>query len=139
MIILDTNVISALMHVPPDPAVVAWLDQQPALSVWTTAITVFEVRLGLSLLPLGRRRERLEGEFAQVVMTDLDGRILPFDEAAAREAGDLAARRQQRGVNIDTRDTQIAGIVLAHRATPATRNRRHFADLGLPPVDPWSA
>ena len=33
----------------------------------------------------------------------------------------------------------IAGIALAQRATLATRNVRHFADLSVPVVDPWSA
>ena len=55
MIILDTNVLSALMRTAPDPPVVAWLDRQPAESVWITSITVFETRLGLAVLPLGRR------------------------------------------------------------------------------------
>jgi len=34
-------------------------------------------------------------------------------------------------------DTQIAGIALARRATLATRNVRHFADLKVPVVNPW--
>jgi hypothetical protein len=38
---------------PPSPPVVAWLDRQPAESVWITSITVFEARLGLALLPSG--------------------------------------------------------------------------------------
>ncbi len=44
MIVLDTNVICALMQRAADPAVVAWLDGQPAESVWTTSITDFEIR-----------------------------------------------------------------------------------------------
>jgi predicted nucleic acid-binding protein len=40
---------------------------------------------------------------------------------------------------VDIRDSQIAGIALARRATIATRNVRHFADLEVPVVDPWSA
>ena len=43
------------------------------------------------------------------------------------------------GTNKDTRDTQIAGIVMANRATLATRNTKDFADLDIPLVDPWAA
>jgi toxin FitB len=43
VILLDTNVVSALMARRPEQAVVEWLDAQPSESVWTTAITVFEV------------------------------------------------------------------------------------------------
>ena len=65
MIILDTNVLGALMRAVPDAAVVAWLDRQPADSVWITSITLFEARFGLALLPLGRRRQTLEAAFAR--------------------------------------------------------------------------
>ena len=40
MIVLDTNVLSALMRQVPDQEVVDWLDEQPRSSVWTTAVTV---------------------------------------------------------------------------------------------------
>lgn len=49
MILLDTNVLSGLMQHVPDQQLVEWLDDQPGESIWTTAITVFEVRMGLEL------------------------------------------------------------------------------------------
>ena len=65
MIILDTNVLSALMHQHPDPQVMAWLDDQPAESVWLSSITLFEARYGLALLPAGRRKDLLARRFAK--------------------------------------------------------------------------
>lgn len=137
MIILDTNVLSALMRQTPEAPVVAWLDRQPAESVWITSITLFEARLGLALLPKGRRRQTLEASFAQLLEEDLENRVLDFDNAAATEAASLAAERQKSGRPVDMRDTQIAGIALARRATLATRNVRHFQDLNVPVVNPW--
>jgi len=139
MIILDTNVLSALMRTVPEAPVVAWLDRQPPESVWITSITLFEARLGLSLLPAGRRRQTLEAAFTQLLKEDLENRVLDFDSTAAAEAASLAAERQKAGRPVDMRDTQIAGIALARRATLATRNVRHFADLKVPIVDPWVA
>ena len=139
MIILDTNVLSALMREAPEAAVVAWLDRQPAESVWITSITLFEARLGLALLPQGRRRRTLEAAFARLLEEDLENRVLDFDGAAAAEAASLAAGRQRAGRPVDMRDTQIAGIALARRATLATRNVRDFRDLKVPVVDPWEA
>ncbi len=139
MIILDTNVLSALMRTAPEDPVVAWLDRQPAKSVWITSVTLFEARLGLALLPTGRRRQTLETAFARLLKEDLENRVLDFDSAAANEAASLAAERQQAGRPVDMRDTQIAGIALARRATLATRNVRHFGDLKIPIVDPWAA
>lgn len=139
MIILDTNVLSALMRKAPEAPVVAWLDRQPAESVWITSITLFEARLGLALLPKGRRQRTLEAAFARLLEEDLESRVLDFDYAAASEAASLAAERQKAGRPVDMRDTQIAGIALARRATLATRNVRHFRDLKVPVVDPWEA
>ena len=137
MIILDTNVLSALMRTAPEAPVVAWLDRQPAESIWITSITLFEARLGLALLPAGRRRKTLETVFAQLLKEDLENRVLDFDSAAATEAASLAAARQKAGHPVDMRDTQIAGIVLARRAKLATRNVRHFKNLKVPVIDPW--
>lgn len=137
MIVLDTNVLSALMRHVPVPEVVAWLDRQPAESIWITSITAFEARMGLALLPAGRRRQALESALARLLVEDLENRILPFDDAAATEAATLAATRQRAGHPVDFRDTQIAGIVLARRASLATRNVRHFADLAVRVVNPW--
>jgi toxin FitB len=139
MIILDTNVVSAVMRQDVAAAVVGWLDSQPVESIWLTAVTVFEVHFGLELLARGRRRRQLEDEFARALNEDFEGRILPFEQNAARAAASIAARRRQEGRPIEIRDAQIAGITAARRATLATRNIRHFADLGIALVDPWTA
>ena len=139
MIILDTNVLSALMRTTPEPAVVAWLDRQPAESVWITSITLFEARLGLALLPKGRRRQALENAFDVLLEQDLENRVLDFDRAAAAAAAALAAERLKAGRPVDMRDTQIAGIALARRATIATRNVKHFQNLKAGVVNPWEA
>jgi toxin FitB len=138
VIVLDTNVLSALMRRDVDPVVVAWLDDQPAESIWTTAVTVFEIRFGLEILADGRRRRQLEEAFDRALEDDFEGRVLGFEQSAALEAASIAARRRQAGQPIEIRDAQIGGIVAARRATLATRNTRHFRDLGIAMVDPWA-
>ncbi len=71
MIVLDTNVLSALMRAEPDEIVVTWLDAQMAQSVWITSITLFEARFGLASLPEGARRRQLTGLF-----DDLPGMVI---------------------------------------------------------------
>ena len=137
MIVLDTNVLSALMRDTPDPAVVQWLDDQPAESVWTTSITVFEIRTGIDLLENGRRREQLDETFAQLLAEDLNGRVQSFDLTAALAAGSIAASRQRVGRAVEIRDVQIAGIATSRHAIVATRNTRHFTGTGVGLVNPW--
>lgn len=138
MILLDTNVLSALMQREPDPRVVRWLDSQPPESVWTTSVTVFEVRLGLEILEDGRRRRRLEAAFAKALAEDFENRVAAFDEPAAEAAASIAAERRRAGRPVEIRDVQIAGIARARKGTLATRNLRHFEGLGLALADPWS-
>jgi predicted nucleic acid-binding protein len=138
MMILDTNVLSAVMQQQPDPQIVAWLDEQPAESIWISSITVFEARYGLALLAPGQRKKALQERFEQLLHDDLENRVAMFDTTAATQAALLAAERKARGRPIDMRDTFIAGIVLARRATLATRNTRHFDDLSIPVVNPWA-
>ena len=138
MILLDTNVISALMQSEVERVVVAWLDSEPQESIWTTSITVFEVRFGLEILASGRRRRSLEEAFRKMLEEDFEGRIVSFDDAAAHAAGRIAAERRRSGRPIEIRDVQIAGIAVARKAAIATRNVRHFEGLGPELIDPWS-
>ena len=127
------------MDTVADPIVVSWLDRQPTESFWTTSITIFELQFGLDLIPDSRKRRALELEFRRLIDEDLENRVLDFDSAAAAAAGTLAARRQLKGNSVEIRDAQIAGIVLSRRATLATRNVGHFADIEAAVVNPWTA
>jgi predicted nucleic acid-binding protein len=138
MIILDTNVLSALMRQVPDKGVVAWLDRQPRTSIWTTSVTILEVRFGLQIMPGGKRRSALVQAF-EIVLDTIGHRVAPFDMAAAQQAGAVMASRHKTGRPGELRDTMIAGIVLAQHATLATRNTIHFDDVLVPLVDPWTA
>lgn len=138
MILLDTNVLSALMRDPADDAVAGWLDKQDPVQIWTTSVTVFEIRFGLARMAEGRKRAALEEAFEDLLREDLAGRIVPLDRAAAETAGRLAARREASGRAVDVRDTLIAGIALARQAAVATRNVRHFDDLETGVIDPWA-
>ena len=138
MIILDSNVVSELMRESPDRSVLEWLDRQPAASIWANAVTIFEVHFRVQIMATGKRRTLLMNALEAALET-IGGRIAAFDDLAARRAAELMADRQKRGRSVELRDTMIAGIVLAHHATLATRNTAHFADLSVPVVNPWTA
>ena len=138
MIILDTNVVSSLMNDPPEPMVVAWLDQQARSSIWTTSVTIFEIRVGLGTMPQGKKQATLSQVFERI-LDRIDHRVAVLDEEAARLAANLAAYRRKSGRPGDLRDTMIAGIVLANHASLATRNVTHFADIEATVINPWVA
>ena len=138
MIILDTDVLSDLMRDRPDHAVEQWLDHQPRTSIWTTSVTIMEIRFGLAVMPLGRRRAGLQREFEATLNETLEDRVIAFDAIAAEATARLMAERRRRGTTGDLTDTMIARIAIAHQATLATRNTRHFDDLPVPVVNPWT-
>src|SRR5690554_1219070 len=123
----------------PDEGVAAWMDRQPRSSLWTTSVTVYELRSGIEIAPIGKQRRRLDAAFNELFDRLLERRVLPFDFAAAQSAGIIAAKQRAGGRPVEVRDVQIAGIVFAQKATLATRNIRHFQGVGLTLVDPWSA
>ena len=137
MILLDTNVISALMRQTPEEEVVRWLDRQPRTSIWTTSITVFEIRFGLQVMVAGKRCSLLLSAFDRVVNELIEQRVASFDHAAAEYTADLMAARQKNGQTGELRDTMIAGITLATHARLATRNVRHFEEIASSLINPW--
>ena len=137
MILLDTNVLSALMRQRPDAEVIHWLDRQPRTSVWTTSVTVLEIRFGLQVMTTGKRRSLLIAAFERLLAELIQQRIASFDGEAAQRAADLMATRQKKGRSSELRDSKIAGIALASHATLATRNVKHFDDLSVSVVNPW--
>ncbi len=138
MIVLDTNVLSALMLEPPEEKVSNWLNRQPRTSIWLTSITVFEVHFGLEIMSPGKRRTALLQAFERL-LDKLDHRVAPLDHDAAQRAAELMARLRKQGRPRELRDAMIAGIALAHHATLATRNTAHFQDAGITLIDPWKA
>lgn len=137
MIVLDTNVISELWKVTPDPKVLAWIDEQAIETLYLTAVTVAELRFGLATMPEGKRkrifRERLERE----VLPAFTGRVLPFDLAASSKYADLMAQARAVGKAIGNVDGYIAASAAARGFTVATRDISPFEAGGLSTINPW--
>lgn len=138
MIVLDTNVLSALMRPALDEAISRWFAGLGLQSLAVTTVTFVEVVRGIERLPQGRRREEISTRFGELVAPDSRLVVFGLDETAARLAGALMARRDAQGRPVSDADMMIAGIVAANGAALATRNTRDFEGLGLSLIDPWS-
>lgn len=141
MIILDTNVLSELMK-PADvraTMVVQWMREQQPDDVFTTTISLAEILAGISFLSdKDRRKKPLQTIANQIFSELLGGRVLPFDEAAARVFAEIAAERRRRGLHNAPLDVQIAAVAKARGMAVATRNVSDFEDSGVDVIDPWS-
>jgi toxin FitB len=134
MIVLDTNVVAALMANGGD--INPWLETVPRHELYTTVMTRAEIRYGLARLPAGKRRTSLTGR-ADAFFTETEERLLTFDSKAADRYGKLVAARQTGWRPISVTDAIIASIAWVHRAGLATRNIRDFDDCGIQVVNPY--
>ena len=96
MIVLDTNVLSELMHSEPDAAVFAWVSAQPRATLDTTSGSKAEILYGIAVLPEGRRRLALAAAAEAMFADDFEDRVLPFDEAAAVHYAEIVAATARR-------------------------------------------
>jgi predicted nucleic acid-binding protein len=137
MIVLDTNVLSEALRSSPSAAVLSWLADQNPREVFITAITQAEVLHGVEVLPAGKRRTRLHAVIEELLLKEFEGRILSFDEEAARAFAKIVSGREAMGRPISQFDAMIAAISRARRAVLATRNIGDFEHCGVRLVSPW--
>jgi predicted nucleic acid-binding protein len=137
MLVLDTNVISEIMKAVPSARVMEWWSQKQSDELFTTTVTVGEILYGIEILPRGKRRDSLRAEAEVVFTRDFAGRVLPFDEEAARAFSEIAADRRAKGRPMAAFDAQIAAIARSRGAMLATRNTADFEGYGVRLVNPW--
>ncbi len=138
MIILDTNVLSAMMQPEPPQEVIRWLADRTAAELYTTAISAAEISQGICLLAEGARRTRLESAAERMFDQVLHNRVLTFDHKAGLHFGRMVAARQKLGRPVQFADAAIAAVAMAHGAEVATRDVRDFEGLGVKLLNPWA-
>ena len=135
MVLLDTDVLSALAKRRRDPHVERWLARWRDDELFLSVVSVGEIERGIAMQ---RDRdlafaERLANWFERLLAV-YGERVLPFDLAAARRWGELSARIGHGGA-----DLQIAATALTRGLAVATRNGLHFAPTGVAVVNPFEA
>lgn len=138
MIVLDTNVVSEAMRPEPTPEVVAWLNAQAAETLYLSSVTLAELLFGIGALPAGKRKDRLTSALERLLGL-FPGRVLPFDQEAARLYAEMAVAARAAGRPMPMADGYIAATASAHGFAVATRNVTDFSDTGLEPIDPWAS
>ncbi len=137
MILLDTNVWSALNHARQNMRAVQWIDDHAGQS-WLSTIVIAEIRFGIENPKAAARRSELELWLADLELGYRD-RILPFDIPAAHRFGALVVQGKMEKQETKLLDLQIAAQALSRNCPVATRNVRDFAWTGVELIDPWQA
>lgn len=138
MILLDTNIVSAVMAPSPPSVVIDWLNGQETITLYLSTITLAQIGYGLCMLPEGKRHQSLEKRFERFVAEGFEGRILDFDRSAAGLYGEVMGRRRAMGRPLSVLDGQMASIARANDLAVATRNVHDFECCGIAIISPFS-
>ena len=137
MILLDTNVISAVMAPKPLSALLNWLNENDTVSLYISTITVAEISYGLRVLPAGKRRRTLENRFESFIAKGFEQRMLNFDDSAARQYAEVMGYRKETGRPMGILDGQIAAIAHVSDLILVTVNVKDFAWFTDLKVENW--
>ncbi len=137
--LLDTNCISELVRIKPEPRVLNWMRAADESLLYLSVLTLGEIRKGAATLPHSKRRTYLESWLALDVQVRFSGRILGIDNAIADRWAWLAAEAEKQGTPLAAIDGLLAATALHHNLTIVSRNVNDFASTRAPILNPWKA
>lgn len=138
MYLLDTNILSAIMGSQAVPEVADWIAAQPPTLLFTASVCQAEILSGLAIMPEGRRRDALAAAAQAMFAEDFEGRVLPFDAAAAVAYAEIFAARRRAGRAAAVVDLMIAAVARVAGASVVTRDTGGFTGCGVTLVNPWA-
>jgi toxin FitB len=133
--LLDTDVVSQYIKLPPNPRVDAWMQRTDDCDLYICGITYAELWYGINLLPPGKKRMELENWVEGDLYMQFFNRVVGFDLDVAKRYGSLMARATKNGHNPNAMDCLIAATALANGMIVATLNRKDFEKLGVELVE----
>ena|SRR5215469_15548924 len=136
--LLDTNVISELVKLKPEPRVTDWIEATDESSLYLSVLTLGDIRKGIAMLPQAKRRTAIESWLDVSLSVRFAGRILPISEAVADRWGTLSGLAQLDGTRLPVIDGLLAAIALHHNLTLVTRNIKDISATTVPTFNPWA-
>ncbi|MDF5731686.1 MAG: type II toxin-antitoxin system VapC family toxin [Rhizonema sp. PD38] len=135
--LLDTNVISEVVRPVPHEALLQWLSPLPESSLYLSAITIGELVKGIVALEEGQKKTRLKRWMNTDIPALFAGRILSYDEQAARLWGVWSGEGKRIGRSVPLLDAQIAATAARYDCVLVTRNHKDIERLPVQICNPW--
>jgi toxin FitB len=136
--LLDTNVLSELRRLKPEPKVLAFIAAHPLDELYISAVTIAELRFGIELLSQGSgRRDELNNWLTHKMRPMFEQRILQVTEDIMFRWRLMVEEGRKAGHTFSQPDLMIAATALHHGFTIVTRDRSDFEKAGVPVINPW--
>lgn len=136
MFLLDTNIISLLAptkrRTAADQAIASWIVERSE-DLWLSVITAAEVQDGISNATrrgATRKAHDLQEWWGEIEHY-YEKRLLPFDLATARIAGQYMTLARSAGISPGFEDIAIAATAKQHDLEILTINEKDFKPLGV--------
>ena len=137
--LLDTNILSELRRLKPEPKVLTFVAGHPLEELFISTVTLAELRFGIELLSDGSRREELNHWLTHKIRPMFDQRVLPITEDIMLRWRLVVEEGRKAGHTFSQPDLIIAATALHHGLTMVTRDRSDFDKAGVPVINPWDA
>ena len=137
--LLDTNVLSELRRLKPEPKVLAFIAGHPLDQLYISVVTLAELRFGIELLSEGGRRNELNNRLTHKIRPMFEQPVLQITEDIMFRWRAVAEEGRKAGHTYSQPDLIIAVTALHHGFTIVTRDRSDFEKAGVPVVNPWEA
>jgi len=132
MYLLDTNILSELVKRHPNSYVLSQLGSKPAHILFTSCISIMELRLGSAL------REDSE-VFWEKISKEIIARInvVSIGEKESLTAGDILANLRKTGQTVGIEDVLIAASAITNQYIVVTANTHHFSRIKGLKIENW--
>jgi predicted nucleic acid-binding protein len=135
--LLDTCLISELVKPTPNKKVIKWLNDIPSTALFLSAITIGEIRKGLTKLPSSKKKETLT-VWLNTLLRDYKERIFSIDLIVAENWGVIQGNAEKTGMPMSSIDSLIAATAHTHNLTLVTRNEDDFVPSQISILNPWN-
>ena len=132
--LLDTVIVSQPDKPLPHASIMRWLEAHDSKDTFLSVMTLMEIRMGITMMPAGRRRSAHFHFLEAVIPASYAGRILPITAEIADDCGRLLGEARRAGAQVDASDALIAATARVHGLTIVTLNYKHFSKLQVPLV-----
>jgi predicted nucleic acid-binding protein len=135
--LLDTNILSELRRLKPEPKVVAFVAARPLEQLYVSTVTFAEIRFGIERVEDPARRAELGDWLTHKLRPMFEQRVLPVSEDVILKWRLLVEDGLEARHTYSQPDLFIAATALHHGLTVVTRDTAEFVRARVPVVDPW--
>jgi predicted nucleic acid-binding protein len=135
--LLDTNILSELRRVRPEPKVLAFVAAQPLERLFISAVTLAEIRFGIEVLPDPVRRSELTAWLTHKVRPMFEQRVLEITEDIMLKWRLMVEEGRKTGHTFSEPDLIIAATAQHHGLTVVSRDTSEYLQARVPAFNPW--